>query len=309
VCFKPHYPKCIKDEEDLSQIPSSHIIPSESTALSLFPKFLFRPINLICLSAVSNQQIIMQLTNTLFGLVAVAAASVNAQAGATVKVTVGDGGVLQYSPNSLAVAVGTAVEFDFFPKNHTVTQSSFANPCHPLEGGFFSGFVPTKNSPSGTSFTIVVNDTKPIWFYCGQTTGNHCQSGMVGAINAPTSGNTFEKFAALAKNATTSTSPPGGAVGGILKVSSNSTTSSTSSASSSAYTTKAYTSTYTSNSATYTVTATTTLFTVAPAATTASSGSTSSTSSSSGAAFTGAASSLNIFNAGAVLFAAAAMFY
>jgi len=250
----------------------------------------------------------MQLTNTLFGLVAVAAASVNAQAGTTVKVTVGDGGVLQYSPNNLAVAVGTAVEFDFFPKNHTVTQSSFANPCHPLDGGFFSGFVPTKDSPSGTSFTVIVNDTKPIWFYCGQTTGNHCQAGMVGAINAPTSGNTFEKFAALAKNATTSTSPPGGAVGGILKVSSNST-SSTSSASSSAYTTKAYTSTYTSNSATYTVTATTTLFTVAPSATTASSGGASSTSSSSGTAFTGAASSLNVFNTGAVLFAAAAMLY
>ena len=120
----------------------------------------------------------MQFTNTLFGLVAVTAASVNAQAGATIKVTVGAGGVLQYSPNNLVAAVGTAVEFDFFPKNHTVTQSSFANPCHPLSGGFFSGFVPTKDSPSGTSFTIIVNDTKPIWFYCGQTTGNHCQSGM-----------------------------------------------------------------------------------------------------------------------------------
>lgn len=249
----------------------------------------------------------MQLTNTIFGLAAFAAATANAQAGTTVKVTVGANGVLQYSPNNLVAEVGTAIEFDFFPKNHTVTQSSFANPCHPVPGGFFSGFVPTKDSPSGTSFTVIVNDTKPIWFYCGQTVGNHCQTGMVGAINAPTSGNTFDKFVSLAKNATTSTSPPGGAFGGILKVSgnSNSTSSSTTSASSSAYTTKAYTSTYTSNSATYTVTGTSTLFTVAPSATSSSS----STSSSSGASFTGAASSNNVFNAGAVLLAAAAMLY
>jgi hypothetical protein len=69
-------------------------------------------------------------------------------------------------------------------QNHSVIQSSFANPCHPLNSGFFSGFVPTKDSPSGTTFTITVNDTSPIWIYCGQTVENHCQSGMVAAINA-----------------------------------------------------------------------------------------------------------------------------
>lgn len=117
----------------------------------------------------------MQLTNTVLGLATLAATSVSAQKGSTIKVTVGEGGVLKYNPPSLEAQVGTEIEFDFFPKNHTVTQSSFADPCHPLEGGFFSGFVPTKDSPSGTSFTITVADTKPIWFYCGQ--GNHCQSG------------------------------------------------------------------------------------------------------------------------------------
>ncbi|KAG0647551.1 putative GPI-anchored cupredoxin [Hyphodiscus hymeniophilus] len=251
----------------------------------------------------------MQLTNTLFGLSAIAAAAVNAQGGATIKVTVGKDGVLEYNPNSLVAEVGTAIEFDFFPKNHSVTQSSFADPCHPLAGGFFSSFVPTKESPSGSIFTITVNDTKPIWFYCGQTTGNHCQAGMVGAINAPASGNTFDKFAALAKNATTSTSPPLGPVGGILKVSSTSTSTSTStssSSSSSAYTTKAYTSTYTSDSAVHTVTATTTLFTVAPPSTTASSGSGTSRAA---APTTNAASGLKAFNAGAMILAAAAIYF
>jgi len=249
----------------------------------------------------------MKFTSTLIGLT-VASVTVNAQAGATIKVSVGENGALQYSPNNLAAEVGTSIEFDFFPKNHTVTQSSFADPCHPLDGGFFSGFVPTKESPPGTSFTIVVKDTKPIWYYCGQTTGNHCQAGMVGAINAPTSGNTLEKFALLAKNATTSTSPSGGAVGGVLKSGSNSTSSSSSSISNTAYTTKSYTSAYTSNFVTYTVTSTTTLFTVAPTATTISSGGAFSTTSSAGAAFTGSAAKIG-FNSGAVLLAAAAMMY
>jgi plastocyanin len=127
----------------------------------------------------------MHFSNALFSLVALVASTVHAQAGTTVQVTVGANGALAFSPNAITAAVGTAVQFSFFPKNHSVIQSSFANPCHPLAGGgFFSTFVPTTASPSGTTFTIVVNNTSPMWIYCGQTTGNHCQSGMVAAINA-----------------------------------------------------------------------------------------------------------------------------
>ena len=36
-------------------------------------------------------------------------------------------------------AVGDIVEFTFHPKNHSVTQSSFAQPCTPLPGGFDTG--------------------------------------------------------------------------------------------------------------------------------------------------------------------------
>jgi hypothetical protein len=66
-----------------------------------------------------------------------------------------------------------------------VTQSSFDEPCKPLPGGIFSGFVPTRDleKASATTFTIEVKDTKPQWFYCGQTAGNHCQSGMLYSIN------------------------------------------------------------------------------------------------------------------------------
>jgi hypothetical protein len=135
----------------------------------------------------------MKLSNTLLGLAAIAAMTVNSQMGTTIRVAVGEGGSLRYSPNNITAKVGTAIEFNFFPnvsnqiedlptklihsQNHSVVQSSFANPCHPLAGGFFSSFVPTKSSPSGTSFTVIVNDTSPVWFYCSQTSSSHCQSG------------------------------------------------------------------------------------------------------------------------------------
>jgi hypothetical protein len=48
------------------------------------------------------------------------------------------------------------------------------------------------------TFQITINDSNPIWGYCGQT--GHCSQGMVFSINAPTSGNkTFEAFLNLAK--------------------------------------------------------------------------------------------------------------
>ena len=116
----------------------------------------------------------MRFTNTAVGLAAIAA-SANAQ-GKTVNVTVGKNG-LMYDPPSFQAAVGSSVEFVFYPKNHTVTQASFKEPCKPLEGGFNSGFNPTPGQPTDT-FTITVKDDKPIWFYCGQA--DHCQQGKTG---------------------------------------------------------------------------------------------------------------------------------
>lgn len=106
---------------------------------------------------------------------------------ASYDVTVGQGGQLQFVPETLNAVPGDTVTYHFFAKNHSVTQSSFQDPCHPLStGGFFSGFTPATSETveAPTTFTITINDTKPIWVYCGQTTGNHCQSGMVHAVNA-----------------------------------------------------------------------------------------------------------------------------
>ncbi|KAF8152585.1 Cupredoxin [Crassisporium funariophilum] len=136
------------------------------------------------------------------------------------KILVGDGGALSYSPANITAAIGDTVTFEFHPKNHTVTQSSFSNPCQAVNGGFKSGFRPVAaDATDFPLFQIKINDTAPIWGYCGQT--NHCSAGMVFAINAVESGpNNFAAFTQIAKNSatgsggngsntpTTSTAPP-----------------------------------------------------------------------------------------------------
>jgi plastocyanin len=99
-------------------------------------------------------------------------------------VEVGNGG-LTFSPSNLTAKVGEKVEFHFYPPTHSVAQASFASPCTPLanDTGFFSGGFKTASGVNSETFTITINDTKPIWYYCGFPT--HCESGMVGVINAP----------------------------------------------------------------------------------------------------------------------------
>ncbi|KAH8918496.1 hypothetical protein BT69DRAFT_575171 [Atractiella rhizophila] len=118
-------------------------------------------------------------------------------------VVVGGEAGLVYTPNQIDAPIGSRILFEFQTKNHTVTQSSFDEPCKPLDGGFKSGFQPSQlgnSSQTGPGFVVEVKDDKPIWFYCGQQLPQpHCPQGMVGAINAPKQGNTFEKFLEKAK--------------------------------------------------------------------------------------------------------------
>ena len=76
---------------------------------------------------------------------------------------------------------GTSANRDV--QNHSVVQAAFDSPCAPMAKGLFSGYMPVKAADTVMpAYTIMVNDTKPIWYYCSQ--GTHCQSGMVGVINA-----------------------------------------------------------------------------------------------------------------------------
>ncbi|KAF5378915.1 hypothetical protein D9757_008728 [Collybiopsis confluens] len=125
-----------------------------------------------------------------------------------------------FSPNNLNATNGTVFTFTFTgaPGNHSVTQSSFASPCEPLAGGFDSGWVsiPAGGVTPPPTWNLTVTDTsKPIWFYCKQLLPSaHCAVGMIGAINAPTSGsNTFDNYANNAKQSSNSGQGIGALVG------------------------------------------------------------------------------------------------
>jgi len=133
-----------------------------------------------------------------------------------IDVQVGDIG-LKFSPEQTFADAGDDVVFHFHPKNHTVTQSSLANPCGIKAGGFNSGFnfvSPNTSYEALPTFTVHVNNTEPIWVYCAQNLNlptTHCGAGMVFAINcgANDAPNSFTNFknAALAYGASLSASP------------------------------------------------------------------------------------------------------
>ncbi|PVG03255.1 hypothetical protein CPB86DRAFT_436703 [Serendipita vermifera] len=143
-------------------------------------------------------------------LAALAGAIPSLAANITVTVGVDSTGAagLIFNPQVVNAAVGDFVNFEFRGGNHTVTQSSFANPCTQQfntvtqANGFDSGFMPY-DAASGQIgvFTLEVTQTaNPIWFFCARKP--HCKGGMYGAINPPATGErTFAAFAASVPNA------------------------------------------------------------------------------------------------------------
>ncbi|MCJ1473391.1 Muc22p [Lambiella insularis] len=136
----------------------------------------------------------------------------------THRVTVGNDGKLLYDPTTVFANVGEQVQFEFYPQNHTVTQSGPTTPCVPLAGGFFSGFIYEANetTTAATTFVLTINSTQPLYFYSSQ--GNECQVGMVGVIIINSTNATSQSaYASLAANATSSSAPPTAPMGGVLE--------------------------------------------------------------------------------------------
>jgi len=127
---------------------------------------------------------------------------------ANITVKVGEGGGLTFSPESVTANQGDIVSFQFLTKNHSVTQSSFTDPCTRLTTptlGIDSDYQPVPTDATMIpqwSFTVV-NASAPLWFFCKQ--GTHCKSGMVFAVN-PSADKTFEAFKARATGGTPSSS-------------------------------------------------------------------------------------------------------
>ncbi|KAM3502436.1 hypothetical protein MY10362_004851 [Beauveria mimosiformis] len=139
---------------------------------------------------------------------------------------------LKFWPEKVKAEVGTMVQFQFLAGNHTLTQSDFDHPCKPINEvnpstqGIFSAFQPVAASAAKGQvpvFTIMVNDTKPMWFFCSQ--GPHCQKGMVMVINENTTGNSSRSLENYKKSAAETS--PGGSAEGDASPSEASTGSST----------------------------------------------------------------------------------
>jgi plastocyanin len=151
---------------------------------------------------------------TLLGLTTAIPTQHIRSTGVTHRVTAGFNG-LNFEPDNISAAIGDIIEFHFLPKNHSVVQSSFSNPCQPLSTapntnthtstGIFSGFnFATKDGEAENTFSFVVKDTMPFWYYCSQTVGNHCQMGMSGVVNQDFGGEkTLERYRVAAVNTTT----------------------------------------------------------------------------------------------------------
>jgi plastocyanin len=133
---------------------------------------------------------------------------------ATQSVTVGDGSKLEFNPPSVTAAVGDIIEFEFKTKNHSVSQSTFAQPCQFKSGGVDSGFRATAaDATSFAKWSFEVKTTEALWFFCAQLApADHCQKGMVFAIN-PTADKSFEAYKAAAINGAAAGGAAGGASG------------------------------------------------------------------------------------------------
>ncbi|KAJ5221108.1 uncharacterized protein N7469_009995 [Penicillium citrinum] len=171
----------------------------------------------------------------------------------TQSVDVGENGFI-FKPDTIHVPAGGVVEFHFYPGDHSVVQAAFDNPCHPMsDTSFFSGFIPATNQKKPV-WSLTVNDTNPIWFYCGQV--GHCQAGMVGVINPSTSGpDTLDAFKSAASSAN-GQSVPATAQGGIFGTPSASQTTTTSNSNTATSSGPATTSSMTTSSSTSTTSGT-----------------------------------------------------
>ncbi|RVD85416.1 uncharacterized protein DFL_003739 [Arthrobotrys flagrans] len=122
-----------------------------------------------------------------------------------IKAKTDDDGNDVFEPATLKAATGDTVVFEFHPSTHSVARGTFDKPCQPLEkGGFYSGFLRVSGDAKSPTFTIKVEDSNPIWYYC--TVGKHCQGGMVGVIN-PGPKDDLKAYIAASKKADSNVSP------------------------------------------------------------------------------------------------------
>jgi plastocyanin len=100
-------------------------------------------------------------------------------------------GVLRYVPFATNASVGDTVRFMWGANNHTVTKSSQLQLCNKTSDAPFASGEQNKTF----TFDQVVNDTQPIFYYCGTPT--HCEKGMFGIINPPMASSSSNSVAGM----------------------------------------------------------------------------------------------------------------
>ncbi|KAG0637629.1 hypothetical protein HOY80DRAFT_247324 [Tuber brumale] len=119
----------------------------------------------------------------------------------------------QFSPDVIIANPGDTVTFQFYPLNHSVARMDPGYPCKPWEKihkdgtPIWTGFYPMDTfSDSPPAYTVKINDTKPLWFYCSAE-GSCIKYQMVMSINPDNSTFPIAKVKADAGKATFSLSP------------------------------------------------------------------------------------------------------
>jgi hypothetical protein len=127
-------------------------------------------------------------------------------------ITVGFGGGKVFSPNEVDANPGDIIRFTFLKLNHTLTQSSFSQPCTNT-GGFSTGFnqINPQNLSTGYVVDYLVTTLDPQWFFCAQVSPkSHCHAGMVFALNPGGLMSAFIAGATELSSTSTPTSSPTG---------------------------------------------------------------------------------------------------
>ncbi|TVY47029.1 putative GPI-anchored cupredoxin [Lachnellula occidentalis] len=123
----------------------------------------------------------------------------------SIDIDVGEEGI-KFEPNSTTADVGDVLNFHFYSATgpHSVVSSSFDSPCAPAANAFFSGLIDGTDA-GNTTYIINVTSTDPIWYYCSAK--KHCQNGMLGVVNPPSTNDTLEAYAKAASSVSAASAP------------------------------------------------------------------------------------------------------
>ncbi|KPM45995.1 hypothetical protein AK830_g512 [Neonectria ditissima] len=105
----------------------------------------------------------------------------------------------KFTPDEIEADVGDIIEWRFYPTNHWVIRGDFDYPCIPYDyigtdrTGFSSGSQTVQAiTDDGPRFRVRVNNTDPIFFYCGAP-GSCVRYHMMGVVN-PSKNTTLDEW-------------------------------------------------------------------------------------------------------------------